>query len=108
MNVKHRLQVCPSLSAAANVVIVNGPLVCPEDEGGQWRPAGGGCVVGVLQQPPHGDVLVQTCEYTGSHSYYNSFFSSYCEAQGKGRAKGRPRKVTQRSFIDGGWWISFP
>ena len=28
-----------------------------------------------------------------------------CEAQGKGRAKGRPRKVTQRSFIDGGWWI---
>ena len=31
-----------------------------------------------------------------------------CEAQGKGRAKGRPRKVTQRSFIDGGWWISFP
>ena len=31
-----------------------------------------------------------------------------CEAQGKGRAKGRLRKVTQRSFIDGGWWISFP
>ena len=31
----------------------------------------------------------------------------FCEAQGKGRAKGRPRKVTQRSFIDGGWWISF-
>ena len=29
----------------------------------------------------------------------------YCEAQGKGRAKGRPRKVTQRSFIDGGWWM---
>ena len=25
--------------------------------------------------------------------------------QGKGRAKGRPRKVTQRSFIDGGWWM---
>ena len=31
-----------------------------------------------------------------------------CEAQGKGRAKGQPRKVNQRSFIDGGWWISFP
>ena len=33
-----------------------------------------------------------------------------CEAQGKGRAKGRPRKVTKRSFIDmdGGWWLSFP
>ena len=29
----------------------------------------------------------------------------YCEAQGKGRAKGRPWKVTQRSFIDGGWWM---
>ena len=28
-----------------------------------------------------------------------------CEAQGKGRAKGRPRKVTQRSFIDYGWWM---
>ena len=28
-----------------------------------------------------------------------------CEAQGKGRAKGRPRKVTQRSFMDGGWWM---
>ena len=27
------------------------------------------------------------------------------EAQGKGRAKGRPWKVTQRSFIDGGWWM---
>ena len=32
----------------------------------------------------------------------------YCEAQGKGRARGGPRKVTQRSFMDGGWWISFP
>ena len=28
-----------------------------------------------------------------------------CEAQGKGRAKGRLRKVTQRSFINGGWWM---
>ena len=34
--------------------------------------------------------------------------SRYCEAQGKGRAKGRLRKVTQRSFIDYRWWISFP
>ena len=35
---------------------------------------------------------------------------NFCEAQGKGRAKGRPRKVTKRSFIDmdGGWWLSFP
>ena len=29
----------------------------------------------------------------------------FCEAQGKGRAKGRPRKVNQRTFIDGGWWM---
>ena len=28
-----------------------------------------------------------------------------CEAQGKGRAKGQPRKVTKRSFMDGGWWM---
>ena len=28
-----------------------------------------------------------------------------CEAQGKGRAWGRLRKVTERSFIDGGWWM---
>ena len=60
MNVKHRLQVCPSLCAAANVVVVNGPLVGSEDEGGQWRPAGGGCVVGVLQQSPQRSVLLQT------------------------------------------------
>ena len=30
-------------------------------------------------------------------------FSSFCVAQGKGRARGGPRKVTQRSFIDGGY-----
>ena len=34
-----------------------------------------------------------------------SNFDIYCEAQGKGRAKGRLRKVTQRSFIDDGWWM---
>ena len=62
MNVKHRLQVCPSLSAAANVVIVNGPLVGPEDEGGQRSLGGGGCVVGVLQQSPQRGVLSQTRE----------------------------------------------
>ena len=27
-------------------------------------------------------------------------FKEYCEAQGKGRSKGRLRKVTQRSFVD--------
>ena len=30
---------------------------------------------------------------------------TYCEAQGKGRARGGPRKVNQRSLIDGGWWM---
>ena len=30
---------------------------------------------------------------------------NFCEAQGKGRAKGGPRKVTQRTFMDGGWWM---
>ena len=34
-----------------------------------------------------------------------SYCLPYCEAQGKGRARGRPRKVTQRSFMDGGWWM---
>ena len=29
----------------------------------------------------------------------------YCEAQGKGRAKGWLRKVTKRSFIDYRWWM---
>ena len=29
----------------------------------------------------------------------------FCEAQGKGRARDGPRKVTQRSFMDGGWWM---
>ena len=29
----------------------------------------------------------------------------YCEAQGKGRARGGPRKVTEMSFMDGGWWL---
>ena len=39
--------------------------------------------------------------------FFASNFSKciFCEAQGKGRAKGRPRKVTQRSFSDGGWWM---
>ena len=29
----------------------------------------------------------------------------FCEAQGKGRARCGPRKVTERSFMDGGWWM---
>ena len=37
--------------------------------------------------------------------YFTTFNTVNCEAQGKGRAKGGPRKVTQRSFMDGGWWM---
>ena len=51
------------------------------------------------------------CEVGGWRQAVNSSYcanDSFCEAQGKGRAKGRLRKVIQRSFIDGGWWISFP
>ena len=30
---------------------------------------------------------------------------TFCEAQGKGRARGRPKNVTQRSFIYYRWWM---
>ena len=46
--------------------------------------------------------------YNGEVGGSNQLLIRYanCEAQGKGRANGRPRKVTtQRSFIDGGWWM---
>ena len=39
--------------------------------------------------------LVTACN--NKNFYVNNFF---CEAQGKGRAKGRLLKVTLRSFID--------
>ena len=32
-----------------------------------------------------------------------------CEAQGKGKAWGQPRKKKEKKWmVDGGWWISFP
>ena len=48
-----------------------------------------------------------TSSMTAYHNAYDLFYryeeiSHYCEAQGKGRAKGPTRKVTQRS-LDGGW-----
>ena len=53
--------------------------------------------------------LQRSCSLRGRISHHNKRVNvPYCEAQGKGRAKGWPRKVTQRSFIDGEWWISFP
>ena len=39
--------------------------------------------------------------WLSQHVQLTSFLC--CEAQGKGRARGGPRKVTQRSFIGGGW-----
>ena len=51
----------------------------------------------------------RTLTYTDKDYFYRrirySMNISYCEAQGKGRAKGQPRKVTKRSFKDGGWWM---
>ena len=41
-------------------------------------------------------IIVQLCRLN---------VNSCCEAQGKGRARSGPRKVTQRSFMDGGWWM---
>ena len=57
-------------------------------------------------EPPHTECHARI-RCWGIHE---TFLISFCEAQGKGRAKGRPRKVTERSFIDmdGGWWLSFP
>ena len=50
------------------------------------------------------------CQHPLSRSFFESHSHSFlekdfCEAQGKGRARGGPRKVTQRSFMDGGWWM---
>ena len=57
---------------------------------------------------------LEPCIFT-FRNFYKTIFSFglsslaqpfvYCEAQGKGWAKGGPRKVTQRSFMDGGWWM---
>ena len=47
-----------------------------------------------LEEYKGSDVLVVTTEKSPTK------FIHYCEAQGKGRARGRLRKVTQRSFKD--------
>ena len=41
----------------------------------------------------------------GNRARWKGLTKHYCEAQGKGRARDGPRKVTQRSFMDGGWWM---
>ena len=43
--------------------------------------------------------------FLGDYDEVSMSCSDSCEAQGKGSTKGRPSKVTQRSFIDGGWWV---
>ena len=70
-------------------------------------------LLGIVQMFTHVGNLIKL--YGAACLLYQFLVSYYlllihCEAQGKGRAKGRPRKVTKRSFIDmdGGWWLSFP
>ena len=50
----------------------------------------------------HGlDVSFKNVVFLYNHNVRRSeHIRMFCEAQGKGRARGRPRKVTQRSFID--------
>ena len=61
------------------------------------------CLIG-SQRPEPGTVEQNKCMYR----ILDLTESLVVKLREKGRAKGRPRKVTQRSFIDGGWWISFP
>ena len=44
--------------------------------------------------------LIETTAEEQNGKYYTNTRKVFCEAQGKGRAKGPLRKVTQRSFID--------
>ena len=48
---------------------------------------------------------VYSTMYSQAVTHPSTNMAQCCEAQGKGRAKGRPRKVTKRSFMDGGWWL---
>ena len=68
-------------------------------------------VMKFLVSAEKGKALVNKDMHTARWMYYSQITNDklyFCEAQGKGRAQGRPRKVTQRSFIDCRWWISFP
>ena len=50
---------------------------------------------------------MESCHRQKNFKYilFKTTIFNFCEAQGKGRARGGPRKVTQRSFMDGGWWM---
>ena len=84
----------------------------------QWRQSNGytdNWIARTLPPP----VLWPRYQSMTTPDYYNNFsrgynarnsqrlylLSIYCEAQGKGRARGGPRKVTERSFMDCGWWM---
>ena len=47
-----------------------------------------------------GNVKVNKTKFVALSNMKYIYLSPYCEAQGKGRARGLLRKVTQRSFID--------
>ena len=46
-----------------------------------------------------------TYSYKNNVRNVEKIVNKYCDAQGKGRGKGCLREVTQRSFIDGRWWM---
>ena len=71
-----------------------------------YRDTGGSVAVLHLDQWATTALAYQSREKTAVSKcvkFYGLFiynFKEYCEAQGKGRSKGRLRKVTQRSLID--------
>ena len=62
-----------------------------------WHSSPGGHVVFTLHSRPNMYILISISNIASKWTF--------CEAQGKGRARGGHRKVTQRSFMDGGWWM---
>ena len=62
-------------------------------------------LIHLLQQKICHDRQAVNCIYI-AHLILFWFLSSLLWSSGKGKGKGgRPRKVTQRSFKDGGWWM---
>ena len=94
------LRVAAAAAALAQVLVVVRHAARP-----QPRQRGGHVPVGATWQvqtrAPQPYLKWSNTEYI----YFAQFYlllvimNRYCEAQGKGRAKGRPRKVTQKSFM---------
>ena len=66
----------------------------------------------VMERSPAPARSTETCKGLQQYQFSAPFLSKIvivvqvcCETQGKGRAKGRLRKVTQWSFIDYSWSI---